>query len=95
MSMKKIWEWLISWPKDKVLHFALSMIVALVAAVVAHVCGAEKYTVLAVGWFAGFFAGFGKEIYDEVHSGSSDSTDWAADLLGTTVGCLIALLLVS
>lgn len=95
MSMKKIWDWLTHWPKDKVLHFALSLLVALVAAVVAHVCGAEKYTVLAVGWFSGFFAGFGKEIYDEAHSGSSDSTDWAADLLGTAVGCLIALLLVS
>lgn len=93
--MKKIWEWLTHWSKDKVLHFALSMIVVMVAAVVAHVCGVEKYTVLYVGWFAGFFASFGKEIYDEARSGSSDSTDWAADLLGTTVGCLIALLLVS
>lgn len=91
--MKKILEWLTHWPKDKVLHFALSMIVALVAAVVAHVLGAEKYTVLAVGWFAGFFAGFGKEIYDEACSGSGDSTDWAADLLGSSLGCIMALIL--
>ena len=87
--MKKILEWLTHWPKDKVLHFALSLLVALVAAVVAHVFGAEKYTVLAVGWFAGF----GKEIYDEAHSGSSDSTDWAADLLGSSLGCIMALIL--
>ena len=91
--MKKILEWLTHWPKDKVLHFALSLLVALVAAVVAHVFGAEKYTVLAVGWFAGFFPGFGKEIYDEAHSGSSDSTDWAADLLGSSLGCIMALIL--
>lgn len=91
--MKTILNWLLHWPKDKVLHFALALIIALVAGCVAKVCGAGRYEVLAAGWFAGFIAGIGKEIYDEAHSHSSDSRDWAADAVGAALGCIIALIL--
>lgn len=91
--MEKIIKWFTNWPKDKVLHFALSMIVALAACCVAKVCGADRYDVMAAGWFAGFFAGFGKEIYDEAKNGESDSRDWAADVAGALMGCIIALIL--
>jgi len=91
--MKKIIEWLTHWPNDKVLHFTLCLFVALGASVAAKVCGCEKFEVMAAGWFAGFFAGIGKEIYDEAKYGGADESDWAADLLGTTLGCVIALIL--
>jgi hypothetical protein len=48
---------------------------------------------MAAGWFAGFFAGFGKEIYDEMKHGDSDSSDWAADVAGALTGCIFALIL--
>lgn len=51
--MEKIINWFTNWPKDKVLHFALAMIVALAACCVAKVCGADRYEVMAAGWFAG------------------------------------------
>lgn len=91
--MEKIINWFTSWPKDKVLHFALSMVVALTVCCVAKVCGAGRYEMMAAGWFAGFFAGFGKEIHDEVKHGESDSRDWAADVAGTLMGCIMALIL--
>lgn len=92
--MKKIIDWLTHWPKDKVLHFTLCLVVAIIAGVVAKLCGGGKYEVMAAGWFVGFFAGFGKELYDEAKYGGADEKDWAADLLGTTLGCIILLILV-
>ena len=92
--MKKILDWLVSWHKDKVLHFVLSFIIAIMCACICKVCGGDKFSVLAVAWFAGFFAGIGKEIYDDVKYNGSDSADWAADIAGTTLGMLVSFLLV-
>jgi VanZ family protein len=92
--MKRIIDWLTHWDKDKVLHFALCLIIALVAAVIVKICGGDAFKVLAGGWFAGFIAGIVKEIYDEVKYKGSDSADWAADIIGTTVGTLMAFILV-
>ena len=85
--MKTILNWLLHWPKDKVLHFALALIIALVAGCVAKVCGAGRYEVLAAGWFAGFIACIGKEIYDEYKDG-----DWfdTKDLIADGVGLVLA-----
>lgn len=91
--MKRIWNWITHWDKDKVLHFVVSMIIAIVAAVIVKVCGGDKFEVLAAGWFAGFAAGVAKEIYDEYKYKGADEKDWAADLIGTTVGTLIAFIL--
>ena len=92
--MKRIWNWLISWDKDKVLHFALSMIIAMLSALVFKLFGADKATIVAVAWFAGFFAGVVKEIYDEIKYKGADEKDWAADALGTTLGTLLVLLFI-
>lgn len=91
--MKKIFDWLGHWDKDKVLHFCLCMIIALVAAVITKICGGDKFAVLAAGWFAGFAAGVIKEIYDEWKYKGSDEKDWAADIVGTTAGTLMAFIL--
>ena len=92
--MKKILDWFNKWEKDKVLHVLLSLVISLLAAVVVKLIGGDKFEVLGAAWFAGFVAGFGKEMYDEHVCKMSDSADWAADIIGTTIGTLIAFLLV-
>ena len=77
---------------DKVIHFALSFLVSVLAAAMAKVLGCEPFTVMAVAWFAGFIAGLAKEIHDEIEYHSADSRDWIADVLGTTLGTLVSLI---
>lgn len=90
----KIIQWLSHWDKDKVMHFALSFIISILFACMMKVCGGDKYEVLAVAWFGGFFAGVFKEIYDEYRHGDSDEKDWSADLVGTTIGTIVSFILV-
>lgn len=92
--MRKIINFIMSIPADKWAHFALSLVIALVTAVIVKVCGGDAASVLAFAWGAGFLAGLAKEIYDEIKSKSSDSYDWLADVIGTTLGTLAAYLLV-
>lgn len=90
----KIIAWLSHWDKDKVLHFSLCMIVALLAGCIAKVIGAEKTCVIASAWFAGFLVGVAKEVWDETDTEGSDEKDWAADITGTTIGTLIVVILI-
>lgn len=92
--MRKIINFIMSIPADKWAHFALSLVIALVTAVIVKLCGGDTASVLAFAWGAGFVAGFAKEILDEIKSKSSDSYDWLADVIGTTLGTLVAYLLV-
>ena len=92
--MEKIINFIMSIPADKWAHFALCLVIALVTAVIVKVCGGDAASVLAFAWGAGFLAGLAKEIYDEIKSKSSDSYDWLADVIGTTLGTLAAYLLV-
>ena len=94
--MKKIIDklilWLSHWDNDKVLHFALCFIISMVAACVCKIFGVGAIETMAAAWFAGFMAGFAKELYDEISHGDSDSRDWLADVLGTTLGTLVSLI---
>ena len=92
--MRKIINFIMSIPADKWAHFALCLVIALVTAVIVKLCGGDAASVLAFAWGAGFLAGLAKEIYDEIKSKSSDSYDWLADVIGTTLGTLVAYLLV-
>ena len=92
--MRKIINFIMSIPADKWAHFALCLVIALVTAVIVKLCGGDAASVLAFAWGAGFLVGLAKEIYDEIKSKSSDSYDWLADVIGTTLGTLIAYLLV-
>lgn len=89
----KIIQWLAHWPKDKVMHFALSFVIAIIAGCFMKICGGDKWDITAAAWFAGFFAGVIKEVYDEYRHGDSDEKDWAADVVGTTLGTIVALIL--
>ena len=92
--MRKIIIFIMSIPVDKWIHFALCLVIALVTAVIVKLCGGDAASVLAFAWGAGFVAGFAKEINDEIKRKISDSYDWLADVIGTTLGTLVAYLLV-
>ena len=92
--MKKILNWLTKWDKDKVMHFSLCLIISMMAACIVRICGGGKYAVLVAAWFAGFFAGVGKELYDEWEYKGADEGDWAADIIGTSVGTILSFLFV-
>ena len=92
--IEKIIAWLSHWNKDKVLHFSLCLIVALLAGCIAKVIGAENAGVIASAWFAGFLVGVAKEVWDEIDMEGSDEKDWAADITGATLGTLIVVILI-
>lgn len=81
-------------PQDKLLHFTMSMIIALFTGCIAKFFGADKFVVLGAAWFVGLAFGFAKELYDEKFQNGADSKDWVVDVIGTSVGTLIAFLLV-
>lgn len=91
--IKKILNWASHWEKDKILHFLISMIVALFTAVLVRLLGGDAYDVIWYAWIVGFIAGMGKELYDKWSYDGADDKDWGADVLGTTVGMLFAYLL--
>lgn len=90
----KIIAWLSHWSKDKVLHFSLCLVIALLGGCVAKMIGAENTGVIASAWFAGFLVGVAKEVWDEIDTEGSDEKDWAADITGTTIGTLIVVILI-
>lgn len=92
--MRSIFDWFTRWDKDKVLHFVLSFLVAVLAGCVCKLCGGDRFGILAASWFFGFLAGVGKEIWDDWKYDGSDSADWAADIVGTALGSLVVFILV-
>lgn len=92
--IQKILNFFTKWDKDKVLHFALSLIISMVAALIAKLFVSDWETIVFSAWFSGFIAGIGKELYDEYKYKGADVKDWAADLVGTTVGTILVTLFV-
>lgn len=92
--IEKIIAWLSHWDKDKVLHFSLCMIVSIIAACIVKICKGDTWSIIAAAFFAGFVTGIGKEIYDEWKYGDSDSSDWAADAIGTIIGTILTAILI-
>lgn len=92
--MKKIWNWLVSWDKDKILHDDIVFTISLLAACVCRlVVGRQWDRITACAFFAGFLAGVGKEVYDEWKYKGADEKDWAADICGLLRGTLFAFIL--
>lgn len=94
--MKKIIDWIVGIGKDKWIHFTVCLIVSLLAGIVTksiypNLCPAK---IACVSWVVGYMVGLGKEIYDEIKTKSSDPYDWAADLIGATLGTVVVLLFV-
>ena len=91
--MKKILDWLTHWDKDKILHDDLVFTISLLAACVCRLfITTEWQVVTACAFFAGFFAGVAKEIYDEWKYKGADERDWAADICGLVRGTIFSFL---
>lgn len=88
--MKKLYNWFINLPKDKLLHIVAISIVTMLSISLFKLAGCELLSV-AYGWAVAFAVGIGKEIYDEVKKKSSESSDWLADIVTATVVSLYSL----
>lgn len=83
--MKKIWNWFVGFPKDKLQHQKAIAIIASVSILILRCVGVEELTSCAYGWGIAFVFGIGKEIIDEVRKKSSEASDWAADVIADTL----------
>lgn len=92
--MKELFNKIVNVAKDKLLHIGMCMIIALLVTVFMKFVTLDKVLMFSVGWASAFLAGIGKEIYDEVKYGGADSADWLADVIGATLGTLIAAALI-
>lgn len=86
--------WFSNIGEDKVLHDDMCCTISLLAACVCRLfITTEWQVVTACAFFAGFFAGVAKEIYDEWKYKGADERDWAADICGLVRGTIFSLLL--
>lgn len=90
--INKIWDFIVSIPKDKLLHIVVLGSITAAAILVFKSMGFEKMS-CAYGWLVGFAVGVGKEIYDEVKTKSSEADDWLADFLSISCVTIYSLLL--
>ena len=90
--MKKIYDFIVSIPKDKLLHMLVEMLITMVTILVFKICGLGM-DACAYGWAVGFAFGISKELYDEKKKGISESTDWLYDIVACTVVALYSLIL--
>lgn len=94
--IEKILAFFGSIDKDKWMHFTICLIVSLLAGIEAKFLFPELSAaeIACASWIVGYIVGLGKEIYDEIKTKSSDPYDWAADLMGATLGTVVVLLFV-
>lgn len=90
--MKKIWDFVVNIPQDKLLHIVVLGIITSLAILSFKLCGCGTSS-CAFGWLVGFALGVGKEIYDEAKKKSSEAIDWLADVSATTFVALYSLFL--
>lgn len=70
-EMKKIWDWIVSIPKDKLLHDYCAELIAMFAFAILFRFGVSKWWCLGVSNAIAFAALILKEIYDSRHEGQS------------------------
>lgn len=78
--MKKIYDWVVNIPKDKLLHILVIVVITMVSTLIFKWCGCGKLSPF-YGFGVGFVFGIGKEIYDEAKGRESEAMDWAADFV--------------
>lgn len=93
--MKKIYNWLCG-NLDKVCHFFVCVLIAIIfGAIILHTTAGVTVLVSSTcGLIAGIICGILKEVYDVINRGMFDTKDLLADLIGSIVGALIALLII-
>lgn len=76
--------------KDKLLHTNICGVVAGIVIIIAKLCGCVPIDSCGYGWFAAFIFGISKEIYN---GNKAKASDWLFDIIGATLVCLFALIL--
>lgn len=85
--MNKIFNWFGNLPKDKILHFNVSALLALlIGNTLTHFYG-DPLACIGIGASASAILGFFKEWWDEFTTDDSFSpADFGVDLLGAAIG---------
>lgn len=90
--MRKIFNKIGDLPKDKILHFSVSAILAgLIGAVLTHFVE-DPQAAIAYGGISTVCLGVLKETYDQFTQGEFDLKDLATDIIGSTIGTGIAII---
>lgn len=89
--LKSIYNWIINVEKDKLLHYTISLILALTVYSIWH-CFDNKINSIGWTYFICFIITLGKEMYDEYTSGTADDKDWSADMLGVLTALIYCLI---
>ena len=90
--MRKIFDKIGNLPKDKILHFSISAILAgLIGAVLTHFVE-DPQVAIAYGGISTVCLGVLKEMYDQFTEGEFDLKDLATDVAGSAVGTGIAII---
>lgn len=76
---------------DKLLHVLICFALAVIACDVSHFFTCDKWLVGGIGYLAFFIFGMAKELFDEKKSGEGDEHDWKADIIGGTIGVIVAM----
>lgn len=84
----KIVDPLVYLETDKVAHFGVGYITGATATVVLHKVIEDKNTATALGAFAAFVLGAGKELYDAKKGGDADELDAWATFYGGVAGAI-------
>lgn len=88
--LKSIYNWIVNVEKDKLLHYTISLILALTIYTIWH-CFDSKIDSICWTYCISFVITLSKEIYDEYVSGTSDDKDWSADMLGILTALIYCL----
>lgn len=95
VTMKRIWNWIIHIPYDKLLHDGVMIRVTALAILILKLFGLSNIESVCYGWGVGFIVGIGKEIYDEIKKKSSEASDWTVDIIATTEVSLFSYIIMS
>ena len=89
--LKSIYNWIVNVEKDKLLHYTVSLILALTIYTIWN-CFDSKIDAICWTYAISFVITLSKEIYDEYVSGTADDKDWSADMLGIVTALIYCLI---
>jgi VanZ family protein len=92
--LKSIYNWIVNVEKDKLLHYTISLILALTIYSIASKITHSKASAIGISWFVSFIIGIAKEAYDEYKHHNAEEGDWIADVLGIVTALAYCLVMI-
>lgn len=93
MFIKDLINYAISSGKDKWIHFAACLIIAMIAFAICYALGMGRMAAVP-GIIVPAIVGITKELWDRKH-GTAELTDLLADMIGIMVACIIMIIIVA